>query len=261
MFQTSTFGSHPLVCRFMKGVFETKPSLPRYTETWDVNIMINYLASLGPPKELSLKILTYKVVMLLALLSRQRRQTLHALYMNSMQLTLDKCTFSISTLLKTSRIGHHLKPIEFLAFKPNTALCIAKHVTCYIEQTRPLRLSQTQLLISYQKPYKAVSADTISRWLKTVLNLAGIDTAKYTAHSTRSASTSAAKSMDIAIDIIMESAGWTQESTFVKFSCKLPIMSKNNFGMAVAYCKNAKTLNQIMLRYMLCSIVYMGVTT
>ena len=66
MFQTSTFGSHRLVCRFMEGVFETKPSLPRYTETWDVNIMINYLASLGPPKELTLKVLTYKVVMLLA---------------------------------------------------------------------------------------------------------------------------------------------------------------------------------------------------
>lgn len=238
LFQTSTFGSHPLVCRFMKGVFETKPSLPRYTETWDVNIMINYLASLGPPKELTLKILTYKVVMLLALLSGQRRQTLHALDINSMQLTLDKCTFSISTLLKTSRIGHHLKPIEFLAFKPNTALCIVKHVTCYIERTRPLRGNQTQLLISYQKPYKAVSADTISRWLKTVLNLAGIDTAKYTAHSTRSASTSAAKTMDIAIDIIMESAGWTQESTFVKFYNK-PIMSKNNFGSCLLQkCQN-----------------------
>ena len=69
LFQASTFGSHPLVCRFKKGVFETKPSLARYTETCDVNIMINYLASLSPPKEVTLKALTYKVVMLLALLS------------------------------------------------------------------------------------------------------------------------------------------------------------------------------------------------
>ena len=41
--------------------------------------------------------------------------------------------------------------------------------------------------------------------------------AKFTAHSTRSASTSAAKAMDIAIDIMMEGAGWRPESTFVKF--------------------------------------------
>jgi integrase len=84
-------------------------------------------------------------------------------------------------------------------------------------------------LISFQKPYKAVSADTVSRWLKKVLELAGIDTKKFGAHSTRSALTSAAKAMDISINTIMESAGWTQESTFVRFYSK-PIISKDNFG-------------------------------
>jgi hypothetical protein len=119
MSQNNTFGSHPLVCRFMKGVFETKPSLPRYSETWDVNIVINYLAALGPPDGLTMKVLTYKVVMLLALLSGQRRQTLHALDINSMQLDSDKCIYTIRTLLKTSRVGHHLLPIKLLAFKPD----------------------------------------------------------------------------------------------------------------------------------------------
>jgi hypothetical protein len=32
-----TFGMHPLVKRFLKGVFEQKPSLPRYTVIWNVN--------------------------------------------------------------------------------------------------------------------------------------------------------------------------------------------------------------------------------
>ena len=30
---SESFGTHPLVSRFMKGVFETRPSLPRYGET------------------------------------------------------------------------------------------------------------------------------------------------------------------------------------------------------------------------------------
>ena len=30
------FGEHPLVTRFLKGVFELKPSLPRYSGVWDV---------------------------------------------------------------------------------------------------------------------------------------------------------------------------------------------------------------------------------
>ena len=217
---------------FLERCFETRPSLPRCTETWDVNIVIHYLARLGLPENLTLKVLTYKVVMLLALLTGQRRQTLHALDIHFMQLTTDKCTFSINTLLKTSRVGHHLHPLKLLAFEPNPALCIVKHLRCYVDRTKPLRGTQSRLLISYQKPYKVVSADTISRWLKTVLNLAGIDTTKFGAHSTRSASTSAAKAMDVSLDVIMESAGWTQESTFARFYNK-PVTRKDNFGNSV----------------------------
>lgn len=37
-----TFGQHPLVCRFIKGIFECRPSLPRYQETWDVTVVLDY---------------------------------------------------------------------------------------------------------------------------------------------------------------------------------------------------------------------------
>ena len=36
--KSETFGAHLLVSRFMKGVFETRPTLPRYSEIWHVNI-------------------------------------------------------------------------------------------------------------------------------------------------------------------------------------------------------------------------------
>ena len=32
----SSFGKHPMVKRLLKGVFEDKPSLPRYGKTWDL---------------------------------------------------------------------------------------------------------------------------------------------------------------------------------------------------------------------------------
>ena len=32
-----SFGSHPLVCRFVRGVFEYRPALPKYSETWYIN--------------------------------------------------------------------------------------------------------------------------------------------------------------------------------------------------------------------------------
>ena len=38
-----TIGKYPSVKRFLKGVFETRPPLPRYIATWDVNIVLCYL--------------------------------------------------------------------------------------------------------------------------------------------------------------------------------------------------------------------------
>jgi hypothetical protein len=35
-----------LIKRFMKGVFNQRPALPRYQHIWDVNIVLEYLASL-----------------------------------------------------------------------------------------------------------------------------------------------------------------------------------------------------------------------
>ena len=148
--QNLTFGSHPLVIRFIKGVFERKPPLPRYKETWDVNIVLTYLSNLGPPTELILKGLTYKVFMLLALLFGQRRQTLHALDINSMQLTSDQCIFTINSMLKTSRIGYHLTPVKLVSFNQDSSLCIVKHLHEYINRTAVLRGNETKLLISCQ---------------------------------------------------------------------------------------------------------------
>ena len=38
-----SFGTHPLVCRFLKGVFESLPFLPRHNIIWDVRLVLDYL--------------------------------------------------------------------------------------------------------------------------------------------------------------------------------------------------------------------------
>ena len=48
----------------------------------------------------------------------------------------------------------------------------------------------------------AVGSSSLSRWLKTVLSLAGIDSTVYTGHSFRSASTSKASRLGIPLDTI-----------------------------------------------------------
>lgn len=52
------FGQLPTVKQFLKGVFQEKPTLPRYSVTWDPAILLPYLKTLSPVKELTLKMLT-----------------------------------------------------------------------------------------------------------------------------------------------------------------------------------------------------------
>ena len=232
-----TFGNHPLVCRLLKGVFTTRPSLPRYQCIWDVAIVLKYLKTLHPPEDLHLRDLTLKVNMLIALLSGQRCQTIHALDISDMEVVSQpnlQYVFQINKLLKTSRPAKHFSHLVLQAYPTDEQLCIFKTIQVYLAKTKPLRGKHTQLLISYQKPHKPVSTDTIARWLKTVLEKAGIDTNIFHAHSTRAASTSAAKTTKLSVNTIMDAAGWTNALTFSKFYDK-PVVSEShknseNFG-------------------------------
>lgn len=58
-----------------------RPALPRYNVTWNVHIVLNYLQTEEPLSELALT--THKLLMLLNLLCRKRRQTLHLLDMRN----------------------------------------------------------------------------------------------------------------------------------------------------------------------------------
>ena len=44
--------------RFLKGVFQQKPALARYTVTWDPSRLLNNLTTLTPVKESTLKLFT-----------------------------------------------------------------------------------------------------------------------------------------------------------------------------------------------------------
>ena len=43
-----SFGKHPLVQRFMKGVFGLRPTLPKYTFTFDATVVLQYLKQMSP---------------------------------------------------------------------------------------------------------------------------------------------------------------------------------------------------------------------
>jgi hypothetical protein len=72
-------GQHPLVIRLLKGVLNLRPALPRYQRTWSVDVVLIYLRSLPRNEDLSLKLLTQKLAILLALTAPQRSSELKLL--------------------------------------------------------------------------------------------------------------------------------------------------------------------------------------
>ena len=225
------FGQHSYVKRLLKGVFETKPALPRYTRVWDVESVLTYLKNLGANTKLKSKVLTLKLVMLLALLSGQRCQTLHCLNIKDMILGDSKCVFLLTSVLKTSAPNRHLTHIEFLAYPQDTRLCVINCLKTCLTRTRPRRGGTLPLFLSFKKPFKPVARDTIARWLKSVLDMAGINTNIFTAHSTRTASPSCAKAKGLPSHAIMAAADWHTESTFATLNPPLSVLyMKENFG-------------------------------
>jgi len=70
-----SLGEHRLIVDLMKGISRLRPVVPRYTFTWNPDLVLRFLKSLGTDQG-SLKDLSLKLVGLLALCTGQRVQTL-----------------------------------------------------------------------------------------------------------------------------------------------------------------------------------------
>ena len=236
MENNTTCGEHKTVRRFMKGVFASRPALPRYSHTWDAETVLTHLDSLAPAESLSLKELTLKLTTLIALITGQRCQTIYHMDITHMQKCEDKFRFFINDLIKTSKPGRPQPVLILPKFTENINRCVFKTLEVYLEKTANIRRSN-KLLLSYRKPHAPVHKETIGRWVKTILGRAGIDITLFKAHSTRAAATSAAKRAAVPMTSIMRAAAWQSDSTFRKFYEK-PLQEENDFAHGVLNNKN-----------------------
>ena len=228
-------GKHPMVARLLKGAFHARPPLPRYTATWDVQIVLQYLEGLGPSTTLSLKLLTYKLVMLLALTRPSRSADLASLYLNRRQYKPEGVVFLPASLAKQSRQGKQLVGFFFPKFPHNCELCPVSTLRCYEQLTEEFRSGESdyvdKLFLSLVKPHRPVTSCTIARWLREVLKCSGVDVNIFSAHSVRGASASAAAGAGVTTNDILKAADWSSESVFQKFYYRPTYDSR--YGQAV----------------------------
>ena len=74
-----------------------------------------------------------------------------------------------------------------------------------------------RLLLSYIRPHKPITSDTLGRRVKEVLARAGIDTNIFKAHLVRGASATAAHNKGASLEDILHLADWSTDSMFRRF--------------------------------------------
>ena len=224
---TKPIGQHPLVIKLMKGVAISRPPQPRYQLTWNVSTVTEYLSSLGENDNLSTKQLSQKLCMLMALTCPERSSIMASLNIGHLRFSPEGVKFQHTVFRKRSHQGKLGESVYPKFAEP--MLCPVACLSTYLDRTKSWRKGATdnqqqRLFLSFKKPYKPVTSSTLSRWLKAVIRQSGI---KYLfgGHSVRSASTSMARQAGVSIDMILNMADWTSQSTFNRFYYKptLPV--------------------------------------
>lgn len=98
-------GSHPAIRRFCKGVAALRPPRPRYDYVWDpAPVIARSISSIFPHDLYALDVITKKLVLLLALATGHRAQSLVAIRLSQISL-LDKLIIRIPDRIKNVGAG------------------------------------------------------------------------------------------------------------------------------------------------------------
>jgi len=98
-------GQYPMVAMLLKEAFHARPPLPCYSATQNVQTVLHHIESLGSTTTLSLKLLTQKLVMLMALTRPSQYADLSSLSISRWQYKPGGVLFLPATLAKQSRSG------------------------------------------------------------------------------------------------------------------------------------------------------------
>uniref|UniRef100_A0A914YFT3 Tyr recombinase domain-containing protein n=1 Tax=Panagrolaimus superbus TaxID=310955 RepID=A0A914YFT3_9BILA len=196
----------------IKGIMRIKPKNQKSAEIWDVEEALQWIRKMWPLKDLNLKLLTWRTLLLASLCSPKRSNELAALSLLELRQSSSLWKF---TLVRTKNRGYGAPHSAVYHKFEDEVLCPLTSFNAYLEATSAVRKDK-EIFLSYIKPYKKVTSATIARWLKSALGEAGIE--GYSAHSTRAAATSKAAVKGLTPKTILEAANWSpKSSTFQRF--------------------------------------------
>ncbi|XP_060546579.1 uncharacterized protein LOC132711485 [Pantherophis guttatus] len=227
----------PLIRQFLRGATNIRPPAIHRYPSWDLPKVLRALT--GPPfeplQDVSLKYLSFKVAFLVAVTSARRisemaalsiRKELCIFHQDRVVLRLDP-----SFIPKVNSVFHRAQEVVLPNFCPNPrhpleqrwhTLDVRRALKVYVSRTATFRRSDA-LFVSFLPASlgSKISSTTLGRWIRACISAAYEASdlpvpRRITAHSTRSAATSAAWSTRASIEEICRAAAWTLPSPFVR---------------------------------------------
>ncbi len=234
-------GRHHMVSAFMRGARCLRPVRPTAVPSWDLSVVLEGLvtAPFEPLESASDRILTLKVVLLLALTSLKRVGDLQAFSVSEtcmdfapglVKVTLRPRPGYIPKVLSTSFRSqvvtlHSFHPPPFPSSEDESLhlLCPVRALKLYVDRSKVWRKSP-QLLICFGAGHRglATSKQRISHWVRDAISLAYEarnlpSPLSLRAHSTRGVASSQALFRGVPLEDICVAAGWFSPHTFVRF--------------------------------------------
>jgi len=208
-------GKTKLVKSALRGLTRSRPvQLPKYDEFWNVDVLVDFIRQM--PTELR-KDKRAKAIVLLKLASITRSDDLSKMVESTLVFSEDMLTFYMKGIKSDSL--NFSEQVTIRRFKDDTRVCPVLALEEYLRDLRTFcsEVSEIGVFRGIVRPFKVLSAATISKQTVEVMRAAGIDVDKFGAHSTRGAAASKALNKGSSVEQVMAAGRWSSWEVFNRF--------------------------------------------
>ena len=226
-----------LIQDVLKGISSSYAASPRRVPLWDLFLVLDSLRSapFEPLNEASRFYLTLKTVFLVTLASGRRSSGVNGLSGLPQDVCRDRDGSFLLHFLPEFRAKNQADsdPSPVVRIPPlssiladdydDVRLCPVRALRRYLAVTSPTRpVGARKLFLSVNSNFKKdISANTLARWLRTVVQLAygreGLPLPQARAHEIRAWSASITAARNMPLTDILQAAYWKSEDTFINF--------------------------------------------
>ena len=127
---------HPLISRYLKDIYNRHPVLPKYSNTWEMPLLLKYYDIIDNNENLKFKDLVKNTVVLFMILGACKKQALFTITMDNIVVGENKIVFLPNKTLKHTNTRRPLEPLIYHRYTTNNNLCIVECVRCMGEVNR-----------------------------------------------------------------------------------------------------------------------------